>query len=323
RDRPAPLPPRPGGALGPRPRGDPPRRGAAGLPGTFLLPPGVGRAPSPASGEDHRRGRGGGPPDRRLPEPPRRLAGHAPFPSPRGPHPLLGRGGRGPLPHRPHAHPAPRLGRAGRGRGNRAGRVGGLRRPHGTGRRHRGGDPGHDEEAAPRRPPLRSRRPQLRPRARRPCVHPGRPALPPRGAVVIEAVSSLVDRAVEEGVFEAAQVALRASRATHDSAHGGLGPARTDRETLFDVSSLTKVVATTTLVHRLVSDSALSFEDEVGRFFPEASCREATIRDLLSHRSGLPAWRPLFATARSREEVVSAALRAPLEGAPGSERRYS
>lgn len=140
---------------------------------------------------------------------------------------------------------------------------------------------------------------------------------------MIEAVSSLVDRAVEEGVFEAAQVALRASRATHDSAHGGLGPARTDRETLFDVSSLTKVVATTTLVHRLVSDSALSFEDEVGRFFPEASCREATIRDLLSHRSGLPAWRPLFATARSRDEVVSAALRAPLEGAPGNERRYS
>lgn len=141
---------------------------------------------------------------------------------------------------------------------------------------------------------------------------------------MIAEISALVDAAVAEGVFPAAQVAIRAGgRALHESAHGGFGPARADLFTLFDVSSLTKVVATTTLVYRMVSAGQLSLDDEVGRFFPEAGCREATIRDLLAHRSGLPAWRPLFSAARSREEVVAAALGIPLEGAPGGDRRYS
>jgi len=141
---------------------------------------------------------------------------------------------------------------------------------------------------------------------------------------VIAEISALVDAAVAEGVFPAAQVAIRAGgRALYDSAHGGLGPARADLSTLFDVASLTKVVATTTLVYRMVSAGQLSLDDAVGRFFPGASCREATVRHLLAHRSGLPAWRPLFATARAREEVVAAALHTPRQAAPGGDRRYS
>lgn len=137
---------------------------------------------------------------------------------------------------------------------------------------------------------------------------------------MIEALSEFLDHAVAAGSFGAAQAAVWAGgRQRHLSAHGGFGPARADDHTLFDVSSLTKVLATTTLAYRLISQGELALGDRVGRFFPQAASEAVTIRELLAHRSGLPAWLPLFA---SGEGVLEAALRVPPEGSKG-ERRYS
>lgn len=137
---------------------------------------------------------------------------------------------------------------------------------------------------------------------------------------MIEPISLLLER--ERGrSFDAAQACVWAGGVRmHASAHGGHGEARADEETLFDVSSLTKVVATTTLVYRMASRWELSFEDRVGRWFPEAAAREASLRALLAHRSGLPAWAPLFASA---EGVLPTALRTPLERPIGERRLYS
>lgn len=93
-------------------------------------------------------------------------------------------------------------------------------------------------------------------------------------------------------------------------------------DTLFDLASLTKVVATLPSVLRLVAAGELSLEDKVGRFFSSAgwfqepSLSDVTVRSLLTHSSGLPAWQPLFAQVSTRRSALAAVLQTPV-GPPG------
>jgi len=68
-------------------------------------------------------------------------------------------------------------------------------------------------------------------------------------------------------------------------------------DTPFDVASLTKILCTTASLYHLVSNHAVSLEDRVAKYLPKFAQngkKEVTIRALLGHRSGLPAWAPLF-----------------------------
>jgi CubicO group peptidase (beta-lactamase class C family) len=91
------------------------------------------------------------------------------------------------------------------------------------------------------------------------------------------------------------------------------------RETLYDLASLTKVVATLPLALRLLSDKAFRLDDTVGKFFSNAgwnqtpSLAEVCIRNLLTHTSGLPAWKPLFAWVSERHTAVANVLQTSLE----------
>lgn len=96
--------------------------------------------------------------------------------------------------------------------------------------------------------------------------------------------------------------------------------------TVFDIASLTKVVGTTTAVLALAAIGALGLDDPVTDYLPGfTACREGpvTIRHLLAHTSGLPAMAGFHRWCHSREEVLDALLRTPLEVAPGSEVIYS
>lgn len=66
------------------------------------------------------------------------------------------------------------------------------------------------------------------------------------------------------------------------------GEARLD--TVYDLASLTKVVATTSVAMKLVEDGRLSLDDRVARYLPAFAERDITIEQLLTHRSGLPAY---------------------------------
>ena len=60
--------------------------------------------------------------------------------------------------------------------------------------------------------------------------------------------------------------------------------------TIFDVASLTKVIATTTAVMQLVQKGDVRLNDPVAKYFPEFSDSdksEITVRELLTHHSGL------------------------------------
>jgi CubicO group peptidase (beta-lactamase class C family) len=101
-------------------------------------------------------------------------------------------------------------------------------------------------------------------------------------------------------------------------------------DTVYDVASLTKAVVTSVLAMKEVARGALALDAPVARLLPEfeGEGRGAiTVRHLLSHSSGLPAYRPYWRqaseAASERWAISLAAAREPLEYAPGAQSIYS
>jgi CubicO group peptidase (beta-lactamase class C family) len=97
-------------------------------------------------------------------------------------------------------------------------------------------------------------------------------------------------------------------------------------DTIFDVASLTKVVATTTSVMQLVEQGQLRLRDPVAKFVPEFSAHgkgSLTIQQLLTHTSGLPPDLPLEVEFTGADEAVRRAIDIPLSAAPGERVIYS
>ncbi len=107
-------------------------------------------------------------------------------------------------------------------------------------------------------------------------------------------------------------------------------------DTLYDVASLTKAVVTSVLAMQEVGAGRLSLDAKVATFIPELSAEggahdpardQITVRQLLSHASGLPAHRPFWKQAAhspaERLAIASLAAREPLEYPPGTRAIYS
>jgi len=101
---------------------------------------------------------------------------------------------------------------------------------------------------------------------------------------------------------------------------------------IFDLASLTKVVATTTMAMILYERGLLDLEAPVTAIVPEfasglgdndARRREVTLRMLLAHSSGLPAYERLFLRAKTSEDLLQAAFTTLLAAAPGARAEYS
>ncbi len=100
--------------------------------------------------------------------------------------------------------------------------------------------------------------------------------------------------------------------------------------TLFDLASLTKVLATTPMAMLLYQRGLLDLDVAVSAVVPEfvantkdSRRNEVTVRMLLSHSSGLPSYEKLFLKAHSRSELLQAALELPLTVDPGTRTEYS
>ena len=169
-----------------------------------------------------------------------------------------------------------------------------------------------------------------------PCPLPARaPDSVGMSASRLAAVDRVVERGVQAAGFPGAAVIIGRRDATVLSrGYGTLdwSPSSTavspDR-TLYDLASLTKVVATTSAVMVLYDEHRISLDAPVSRYLPAFSRgaqARVTVRELLEHRSGLPAGRNLAhlthfapAPARARELVLSTSL----EYEPGTAQLYS
>lgn len=100
----------------------------------------------------------------------------------------------------------------------------------------------------------------------------------------------------------------------------------TTPETVFDLASLTKAIATTSLVMRHVQDGTLGLDTPIAALLPTwrgADRAEVRVRHLLDHSSGLPAHRRLWEQARGRDAFERAIAETPLEALPGTRSVYS
>ena len=96
-----------------------------------------------------------------------------------------------------------------------------------------------------------------------------------------------------------------------------------NRDTLYDLASLTKIVATLPAILKLIDEQEAHLSDPVKRFFSNAgwfktpSLGEVTLAELLTHTSGLPAWTPLFAQTNDPQVALANVLQTGLESPPG------
>jgi len=101
-------------------------------------------------------------------------------------------------------------------------------------------------------------------------------------------------------------------------------PMRAD--TVFDLASLTKVVATATVILALAGRGELGLADPVADYLPGfAACRDAgvTVAHLLTHTSGLPGSRQFYRWCGSRAALLRDLAQTALEAPPGTRVRYS
>ncbi len=112
------------------------------------------------------------------------------------------------------------------------------------------------------------------------------------------------------------------------------------RDTIFDLASLTKPIATSSALICLVHEGAVALDDPVAKHLPSFAERDkeaVTVRQLLCHASGLKPWRPfheaylekerktgerLLATPAAREGIVERTLRSGLVHEPGTAAVY-
>lgn len=166
-----------------------------------------------------------------------------------------------------------------------------------------------------------------------PCRLPARaPDSVGMSAERLEAVDRVVERGVAAAGFPGAAVIIGRRGATVLSrGYGTLdySPASTavsPERTLYDLASLTKVVATTTAVMVLYDEHRISLDAPVARYLPAFSRgakSHVTIRELLEHRSGLPAGRNLSHFTHSPARARALVLATTLENAPGTVQQYS
>ncbi len=97
-------------------------------------------------------------------------------------------------------------------------------------------------------------------------------------------------------------------------------------ETIYDLASLTKPLVTGLLCARFVQAALLTIDAPVANYLPEfkrPDKNSITIRQLLTHTSGLPAWRPLYLLTSKRDDALAAIEAQPLEYKPGERVVYS
>lgn len=94
-------------------------------------------------------------------------------------------------------------------------------------------------------------------------------------------------------------------------------------ETVYDLASLTKVVATLPLVLQAVAEGRVALDDPVPVHLPESPHHNVTIRHLLTHTSGLPAWIPFYLRTMGGDAIVRGAAATPLTAQPGAQVTYS
>ena len=169
-------------------------------------------------------------------------------------------------------------------------------------------------------------------------IEPGGGGLPAKSPAAVGmsaqrlvAIDHIMSRAIRAGGFPGGVVVVgRRGAVAMEKGYGTLGWSDKTKvvpeRTIYDLASLTKVVATTTALMILFDQGKIDLDAPVSTYLPTFSGGakdDITLRLLLEHRSGLPAGRDIWRHAFTPEDARAAAIATPLECSPGACLIYS
>ena len=154
----------------------------------------------------------------------------------------------------------------------------------------------------------------------------------PAGQQPFAAVDAAVEEGIAAGLYPGAVVVVgRRDSLFYTRGYGRLTWSSTadvpvPDSTLWDIASITKVVATAGAAMRLADGGRLSLDAPVAGYLPRfrgGRKEQVTVRMLLEHTSGLPPYVPLYRLSRTRTGAINRLYREPLQRAPGDTAVYS
>lgn len=143
-------------------------------------------------------------------------------------------------------------------------------------------------------------------------------------------VENLINSGISKGFFPGAQLIVGDKNGIIYSGNFG----NTDFEsghkvtdfTIYDLASLTKVIAATAAIMKLYDEKKLDLENVVSYYIPEFGKNDkkyVRIKHLLLHSSGLKAWIPFYQTCKNKQDVINTISEEYLAFEPGSGTIYS
>ncbi|AXC10335.1 hypothetical protein ACPOL_0984 [Acidisarcina polymorpha] len=153
----------------------------------------------------------------------------------------------------------------------------------------------------------------------------------PRGPAPFSDIDSMMTEAVAKGNIPGGVVVIgHNGKIVYRKAFGSrsLEPLREPMtiDTIFDLASLTKCIATTTSAMKLLEAGRIRLNDPVAAYLPEFAQngkQDVTVRDLMTHYSGLPPDLDLQSPWQGREAAFQMAMQTKLQDPPGSRFVYS
>lgn len=144
-------------------------------------------------------------------------------------------------------------------------------------------------------------------------------------------VDNVINQAIGDSVFPGAQLLVaKDGLVVYRKAYGffdyGLYSKPVDNGTIYDLASVTKVMATTNAIMRLVDEQRISLNDPVVKYIPEFGRNgkeHITLYNLMVHNSGLPAWRKFYEFCSTPQCVLDSVYATGLVYATGDSSVYS
>src|SRR5438552_4411563 len=158
-----------------------------------------------------------------------------------------------------------------------------------------------------------------------------------RGEAQLQPAYDVIEKAIADKAFPGATLAVGYRGKLAVRSFGKLSydanAAATAPTTMYDIASLTKVVATTTLVAKLAEGDfavPLDLDAKIERYLPEWASgpnaerrHRVTVRHLLTHTSGLPPFKEYWRTSKNKQDTLTKIFAEPLEYEPGTKEVYS
>lgn len=162
------------------------------------------------------------------------------------------------------------------------------------------------------------------------ALTPIAPVPPSARRVVLDSVRAVLDRAIADTAFPGAYAVVGTRDgilAEYGAGHLDAADAtRPSARTVWDLASLTKVVGTTSAMVQLIGSGRVVLDSPVVRYLPQWRAKgtdKITVRQLLSHNAGLPAWRALYKESDTKAEALTQLFATAPDTAPGVRFLYS